>query len=182
MKVKLVSERTSISGYYKLYLSFVKPKTDVDKKILRLLPTQNVYLGGNEPKFSLFLGSKPKEKEVVYEQVKTFNTATGSGKTALEIQESLGAEYEYSCRCGCCFTSKRKLNHHQTLCLVLKEMKPRIKRIVHALGEKYVARLKSKAKKKRGNTKDKFKERKRTKNTKGAKKKVSRRSTRSRKK
>jgi hypothetical protein len=150
MKVVLVKDRTSVPGYFKWYLRFIKPATSLERKIVKALAfSEPVYLGGTEHKiisgkigYSLYLGRKPEIKAL--EIAKEFTPAA--------IKKRVEA-YKEECRCGTKFKNEKLLKLHQKRCTVLASLGPLFSRIDAALGKKKDdSKGKSRKKQKRSDT------------------------------
>jgi hypothetical protein len=188
VKVNVGSSKTKLPGYKKYYLTFDAKtgKSAFEVQVAKALHTKTpVYLGGDEPKFSLFLGEQPIIETPIIEKVVKDNKAAAIGGL-LSFHQRLALDdpaYKYSCRCGVICKTKKMYFGHQARCSVLHYYRDLFKRIeesflVKEFGD--VGKRKKKRKTKRPKIRLSAKEREqiRRQKTKRVKKAVSKRRTR----
>lgn len=123
MKAKITTEFTTQQGYKKYYLSFYSAKESERRLLKALTFDKPVYIGGAEPKFSLYAGELKKEVVEIIAPV-----VRAPARSIFEFWQILHREqpdvYIYDCICGMWFKNLRLWQSHHRKCMVLKAKAP----------------------------------------------------------
>lgn len=175
----IVQHVATVPGYQKIYLYFSKPTTGLERMLVEEFRKPR-YIGGKEPKWSLYVGSPvPQIIEGTVARQWSPSFRAFSWQRFWQQLKRDNPSYSFECRCGTWTRSDKSYLKHKKHCLVMKEFKVFLARVENTQAYKEWLKDEGKAKRKKAKPKTSVKSRARRgkDSSKTTKKKIQRRNT-----